>query len=231
MVLLGDIHGYLDSIVQLVDKSKLKDTYIIQVGDFEIGFRKDNDQTIGRLNKWLSKFNVTLLVIRGNHDNPNWFNGDKVWSHVKFLEDYTVMRIEDKNILFVGGAISINRKQKAATGEWFPGEVFKLDIPKLESFRDIDMVVTHNAPTFVYPFGCDAPIIHKFAKNDPTLIADLIAERKELNIMHDILIKNNYIKSWHYGHFHQSHEMNYGSCYFQLLGVCEAAVYKNSIFD
>ncbi len=36
--LLGDIHGKWDIINNWIDKFEIKDSYIIQVGDFGIGF-------------------------------------------------------------------------------------------------------------------------------------------------------------------------------------------------
>lgn len=231
MWLIGDIHSDINAIVSLVNRQKLNNDYVIQVGDFGIGFRDDNDLVMNKLNVFLENVNVMLLVIRGNHDNPNWFKGDKVWSHIKFLPDYTVLDIQNNNVLFVGGAISINRKQKEKEGQYYPEEIFKLDVEKLEQFRNIDIVVTHNAPNFIYPFGCDAPIVKEYAKNDSNLISDLIAERKEIGKMHDILVRNNYVKKWVNGHFHQSHEMTYSSCHFQLLGINEAVEHKNSLFD
>ena len=82
---------------------------MIQVGDFGAGFRKDFLDDMLYLNDVLNEYNVTLYVIRGNHDDPKFFNGNHNWGNLKLLKDYTVLDLEGKKILLIGGAISIDR--------------------------------------------------------------------------------------------------------------------------
>jgi hypothetical protein len=55
-------------------------------------------------------------MIRGNHDDPYYFN-NKVFSYsnVELLEDYTILTVGNDNILCVGGAISIDRLYRLET--------------------------------------------------------------------------------------------------------------------
>jgi UDP-2,3-diacylglucosamine pyrophosphatase LpxH len=78
---------------------------------FSIGFTTpENDMRILEdLNEQLKKKNITMYAIRGNHDNPAFFKGDHILSNLKLLPDYTVLDLEGKKILLVGGAVSVDR--------------------------------------------------------------------------------------------------------------------------
>ena len=54
--------------------------------------------------------NVECYMIRGNHDNPAYFEGT-TFSYKRFIAvpDYTILQACNHSILCVGGAISIDR--------------------------------------------------------------------------------------------------------------------------
>ena len=56
---------------------------------------------------------------------------------------------------------------------------------------------------------------------DYNLRNDLIKERKDMNIMYDILTKNNKIEKWLYGHFHCSNIIKYENLDFITLNIFE----------
>ena len=158
-----------------------------------------------------------------------------MYSNLKLVPDYTVMDIYDKKYLFVGGAISIDRKlrlhdmQEAASyGDkiekyWFD-EVFVLDEEKLANITGIDVVISHTAPNYCYPadklgFG---KLVNGFAKNDEPLIEDLKKERDDITKMFEILRKNgNNISEHYYGHFHFSNITMNGYTNHYLLNINE----------
>lgn len=222
MILLGDIHGNFNIITTQIRKYNIKNENIIQVGDFGIGFDDRIDlHNLNHLNNILSERNINLYVIRGNHDNPSWFKGELNLTNITLLPDYSILKIEDKNILFIGGAISIDREKRETNKSYWKDEVVVFDKDKLESIKGIDMVVTHTAPIFVYPMGIDAPIIDYFAEDDFTLKKDLLHERKTMDEIYNILNENNTINYWFYGHFHFSNKMFYNTTEFILLNCNE----------
>lgn len=216
---LGDIHGNFNFLKHQIHSKKITDCTIIQVGDFGIGFTyKENDeQTLNNLNDFLKDVNVTLLAIRGNHDNPDFFNGDYILSNLKLLEDYSTINIDNHNFLFIGGAISVDRTQRIKENNsnirygsrkrcyWEnEGIVYRPEITK--NLRDIDIVVTHTAPDWCDPnnklgFGS---FVEDWAKYDRSLIDDLLFERNQMRNMFLDLYENNKIKKHFYGHFHKS---------------------------
>ena len=223
--LLGDIHGNYNTITYWLGGVHHRDCHLIQVGDFGIGFRDPEREHIlmDSLNEKLKEKNVILYAIRGNHDDPDCFRLKQYEkSNIHFLDDYSVLELEGHKILLAGGAISIDRtvRKRDNPPSWFPGEVFVLDVEKLSSYRDIDIVVTHTAPTFCNPVGWNQ-LVHDWADMDPGLHHELPKERMMLTEMHDILIKENKIKKWFYGHFHFSKKEKHGDVEFQLLAINE----------
>jgi UDP-2,3-diacylglucosamine pyrophosphatase LpxH len=219
MYLLGDIHGNFNEISYFAQKNIEKEpTTLIQVGDFGAGFHSDFLDDMEQLNTTLNEFNVTLYAIRGNHDDPKFFDGTYNWSNIKLLPDYTVMVIEGKRILFIGGATSIDRLQRTPGKTWWDGEVFNLDVDKLSQFEGIDVVVTHTAPKFAFPIGFNS-LVMSFAAYDSTLIENLTNERNAVGIVHETLKEKNKIKKWFYGHFHTTETTRYEDTDFHVLGI------------
>lgn len=218
---LGDIHGNFEFLKREIKRLKIgkndEVAYIIQCGDFGIGFHPTKDvETLYLLNKFLKKRNIILIAIRGNHDDPSFFNGDYLLSNLKLVPDYSTMDIYNIKYLFVGGAISIDRKprlermQEAASyGNklslyWFD-ETFNLDEEKISQIKDVDVLVTHSAPPYCFP-ETKGPLVAEFARYDDELMKDLIKEREDISTMIDLLRKNgNFIRYHFYGHFHQHH--------------------------
>jgi len=236
IIYLGDIHGNFTQLRAYINRLNISDTTIIQVGDFGIGFttKKNDEEILFELNKFLESKTIIMLAIRGNHDDPFYFNGDHMYSNLKLLPDYTVMDIEDEKHLFVGGAISIDRKYRiendkvydrmgVAKNSYWKDEVFVLNKKKLNKIKGIDVLITHTTPDWCFPvnYGSFPEIVRSFANDDPSLIFDLTMEREELGKFFSILSENNNIKHHFYGHFHNSHTVENEGCTHHLLGIFE----------
>jgi len=236
ILLLGDIHGNFNYIMGEINRKRLTDCTIIQVGDFGIGFTTpENDMRILEdLNEQLKEKNITMYAIRGNHDNPAFFKGDHILSNLKLLPDYTVLDLEGKKILLVGGAVSVDRvprltemQKLARYGSkkeqyWFD-ENFVFDEDKVKDLTGIDVVVTHTAPEWCAPDnrGGFGPFVEGFAYYDNKLLEDLAFERSEVTKMFKILNSNNYIKNHYYGHFHRHDITINGYTTHMLLNINE----------
>ncbi len=233
---LGDIHGEFEILKQNIKNFDIKDCYIVQIGDFGIGFNslEDDKQILGHLNKFLRLRNILLIAERGNHDNPKFFNGDYYLSNLKLLKDYSQLNINDINFLFIGGAISIDRIPRMKRNKlnesldnpircYWKDEVFNFDEDKLNSIEGVDVLVCHNAPDFAVPnnnFGFP-DIVHEYAEKDSNLIKELLEERKLITKAYDILSEKNNIKHYIYGHFHRSYNMKIVDTNFRVLNCHE----------
>lgn len=133
---LGDIHGSLMEIAGHIRKYDLRNCALIFCGDIGFGFEKTEyyEQIYQKLRPLLSRNNIYCYFVRGNHDNPDLFDGKQI-AHKRFtaVEDYSVIRtfpmegsgvlpesrenatedsgdsVPTNSILCVGGAISIDR--------------------------------------------------------------------------------------------------------------------------
>lgn len=249
MIFIGDTHGNNGYMKMVIEGQDYRDMEMVHVGDFGVGFidMEQELKNLDALNDFMKERNIILHVVRGNHDNPHYFDGTYLNTNLKLHPDYTVLNIEGKNILLVGGAISIDRvprrryntmeiTQNHHSGKRYhwEDEKFVLDREKLEGMRDINVVVTHTAPHFAKPFDVKGKwpyIVKQFMGEDLTLGDDLVAERTLLDEMYTILNKNNYIEDWFYGHFHRNEYTNHEATLFHMLAINEMREYMGDNED
>lgn len=221
----GDIHGKYNEVLIFINKYDIKNAAILILGDFGIGFKHPLAE-ISKLNKFNTKLkesNTTVFVVRGNHDDPSYFYCEKYnTSHIKFVSDYSVLNINDMNILCVGGAVSIDRtsRKKYTEGygrDWWFDEIFKLDLEKIKTLKNIDVVITHSSPSFAYPYI--KKDFDEWLEKDEYLKTDIESERNDIAALYNNLIENNNIKKWYYGHFHSHNEMCYDNTQFICLSI------------
>lgn len=236
ILVLGDIHGNFNFLKHQINSKKITDCTIIQVGDFGIGFtNKENDEhTLENLNNFLKDVNVNLYAIRGNHDNPYFFNGDYVYSNLRLLKDYTALNIGGHNFLFIGGAISVDRTQRIRENNsnikygsrkrcYWENEGIVYNSEFTKSIKNIDVLITHTAPDWCEPnnklgFG---NFVEDWARYDENLISELSFERNQMTNIFLDLYENNTIKDHFYGHFHKSHFDNVNGVNHRLLDINE----------
>lgn len=81
-------------------------------GDCGFGFEKKEyyEQMVRRNTKRMNQANNWIVFVRGNHDNPAYFDGT-TFNYKRFIAvpDYTILQACNHSILCVGGAISIDR--------------------------------------------------------------------------------------------------------------------------
>lgn len=174
-------------------------------------------------------------MLRGNHDDPSYFNGEKKLDlkNIICIPDYTIINFHDKTILLVGGAISIDRMNRIMqynsriayyqlNGSSYEEAVSKtrasyweneLPIFNQTALNDIinqnitiSHVITHTSPSFA--FKNDNKDIKFWLNNDDTLEEDLNNERNVFDKIYHFLKNDNHmdIQKWIYGHFHSHHE-------------------------
>lgn len=239
---LGDLHGNFTLINQYIKMYGIKDAHIIQVGDFGVGFNtfEKEKRLLQMTHDVLVKNNIMVWAIRGNHDYKPYFDNDPFeFTNIKLVKDYTVLNLEGKNILCIGGAVSVDREwrytkaQKLGTyttptmghESWWPDEIFELDIDKLKDLKDINIMVTHTAPDYCFPdnkMGL-GPFVNGIIKDtgDVNLKTDLMYERNQMTHAFQIVKMNNDIEHHYYGHFHKSDVLNMYGTKHRLLNVGE----------
>lgn len=228
VMVCGDIHGDFDFVLRrLCLKYNINNTLLIVAGDCGFGFEPKSyyDDIVKKYREIMSLQNNHVLFVRGNHDNPAYFDGETFnYEFMKAIPDYTVVKVNNRNILCIGGAISVDRWiRKQRMNIYWSDEVPVFDEKTLEliskNFK-IDTVVTHTAPSF-----CELKSnkgIEFFLKIDDDLSDDIIEERLTMNRIYHKLIEDGHpLKKWYYGHFHQSHKEKIFNTTFKMLNIME----------
>lgn len=241
IVVSGDIHG---DIVPLVYKCcaqyGITDTLIIVAGDCGFGFERLGyyENLYKRCRDKLAKANNWLAFVRGNHDNPAYFDG-QCFKHQRWipLEDYTIIKACGHTILCVGGAISIDRRRRTESkyyhlpnpddllmpNVYWPNEAPVYNEAMLDNINErcaVDVVITHTSPSFCELSSHFA--LEDWAVNDKTLMDDVRAERKVMDDIYNyIYTKNHPLRYWYYGHFHESWHKEIDDVKFNMLDIME----------
>lgn len=228
---IADIHGDFDQFLRQV-KERFYGCNLIVCGDIGLGFLSTDKtiETLNHINNVLASIAVTCYMIRGNHDDPSWFDGTHDnYSHINLVRDYDLLRTaNDEYILCIGGAVSVDRSERikkynervkfridrlgdtedearaAVTQTYWVNEgiVYSKDIIE-QAIGDtkISYVITHTSPTFAFP--TNKTHIAYWLERDDKLLDDLNEERHILSEVFDYLTENGHnIKKWIYGHFH-----------------------------
>lgn len=199
-----------------------ENSIIVVSGDCGIGFNKEKYyyDLFVKYNEIFSKTNTIILFIRGNHDDPSYFNGEKInFSNIKAIPDYSVLITNNNITLCIGGAISIDRvwrkQQEAIINKYKKDYKRKLywEDEKCVYDKDlideiinnnikIDSIISHSSPKFAFP--SDKPNSINWFKLDSSLKNDIEDERDTLSKIYNHLSNSNLnIKFWCHGHFHE----------------------------
>ncbi len=221
----GDLHGQIESLVfKLQEQYKITDSVCFCAGDIGLGFYKENYylNLFKQLNNKLSKKNNTLLLIRGNHDDPGYWTTEKFnTSNILLIPDYTIVTVNDKKVLCVGGAISIDRTLRKDGIDYWKNENFTFKEDKLNQVT-ADIVITHSAPTFCFPNSKSE--IKYWLEKDHNLEKDIDQERDfHNNLYYKLILNGHHPTKWIYGHFHNSCNHRINETDFILLNELELA--------
>lgn len=247
IIVSGDIHVDFNQLVfKLCIRYQLTDTLLIVAGDCGFGFEKKEyyEQMVRRNAKRIQQANNWIVFVRGNHDNPAYFDGAMFnFKHFIAVPDYSILQVCNHAILCVGGAISIDRiyrinewnkrKYRVHSNEpqencfsrnlYWQNEVPVYDPDKMNAIRTsllIDTVVTHTAPSYCKLLSKSD--LNQWAENDPLLLDDMQSERETMDTLLDRLKTDNHpISHWYYGHFHQSWHSCIDGILYQMLDIME----------
>lgn len=235
IIFFGDIHGEFETLTYLIkrDAKDFTDTIIIILGDCGIGFYKEQyyKDLFTKMNKTFKNIGTTLIMFRGNHDDPSYYDGKRLnFSNIKVIPDYTVIETKKRNILCIGGGLSVDRvsrKQIEAKSNryknvkkiYWENEFPIYNEEKLNEIRDkginIDVIATHTAPSF-FPFKNDT-YIESYLSTDDKLAEDLVIERGIMDKIYEYITAFWGTKYWFYGHFHEYRMGKYEKMIYQMM--------------
>lgn len=180
-------------------KELTKKDYLIICGDF--GLVWDGSARERHWQNWLSNKNFVTLFVDGNHENFDMLRSipliEKFGGYVRevapsiyHLERGQVLTIDKKKIFVMGGARSIDKKDRIEHISWWEEEIpskeeMERAINNLDAVDwEVDYVITHCAPKSVQK------LISEWYENDPVVS---FLER----VCSDLKFKR-----WYFGHYH-----------------------------
>jgi UDP-2,3-diacylglucosamine pyrophosphatase LpxH len=248
LVACGDIHGDFNFLVnKLCIQYQLEDTVCVVAGDCGFGFENKGyyDNMVRRNCKRMDQANNRIVFVRGNHDNPAYFDG-KSFNHKWFIAipDYSIIKVGGHVTLCIGGAVSVDRNYRKSAWEKKQKELSRYThhsdskeilspnyywqdeapvfseslLSRILAEQAIDTVITHTAPSF-----CELqskPGIESWSKADSELLDDIQHERYTMDVIYE-RIKGHNVTRWCYGHFHQSWHSSIEGIMFKMLDIME----------
>lgn len=215
IIVCGDVHGEWKALVNKVVSYNLTNTSLIIAGDCGFGFNsvKHDIDTLIKLNEFFKSRNIVMHLVRGNHDNPSfWIKSRKDdFTNIVFQKDYSRIlnntfdydQEQEREIVFIGGAVSIDRDQRIEHESWWANEI----IVK-EPARRANIIISHDCPTFV------SPMDFKHKNNE-----DAYHNAKILDMVYDEMYHKPEL--WVHGHFHISKTTFFENTKFVSLDILE----------
>lgn len=202
-IVVGDVHGRYDCLQKIYTKNK--PDIIIQCGDFGYFPKFENCRM-----SFLEEIKCKTLFCDGNHeDHESLSKLDESGSvygleNVKHIKRGTVLTINQKRVLFVGGASSVDRKLRTAGYDWWPQEIISQeDIDKCLLAGKVDVVVSHTCPEEFLPHLLKGMRIYE--DKDPSRVAL------------SIILKECNPDFWYFGHWHTYKKSYYKSTFWTCL--------------
>lgn len=221
LILCGDIHGEFKKLIwTAIERYKLKNADIVVLGDFGVGFDNKIQADYEEVEKRLEKNDLVVYALRGNHDDPSWFDGTKDYERLKFLKDYEIITLgDDLDILPIGGGNSVDVEWRMKENErlkaknkacwWEDEDVVKKDLSEIP--KRVDLIISHEAPLLFEP-------IPMRMADCPLWQYDKILKTREY--LKDIAIGVN-CNYWFYGHYHKSMSGDFEETRWRCLGEME----------
>jgi hypothetical protein len=213
IIVVGDVHGRFNEF-KIGVRNILNETQnetepinFVQVGDFGLGFDDpcvafadlsdlDTDLAVRKSHLW---------VIRGNHDNPAFWNPSTGYKfdNIHFVQDDSLIELDGKWCYFAGGAISIDRIDRKQGVNYWPSETYAY---KHKNVGDIvDIIFTHDVYQAISNFSIHtSDIITEWLEKDAFLYADMLAQQYELSKIYENVVSKNKVVKWYHGHYHES---------------------------
>jgi hypothetical protein len=152
ILITGDVHGNFSALNNLINKEVPE--LIICTGDFGYWPKIPYLESIKNINVKRTK----IFWIEGNHED-HWSLREvqsyvlsyripvEISHNIFYLSRGTVQKLSDgRTIMFMGGALSIDKDRRQLGVDWFPEETISTgDLYSLPN-EQIDIIVSHTAP-------------------------------------------------------------------------------------
>jgi len=204
IIICGDVHAYWKELNKLV--SRRKPDIILQCGDF--GFWPN----IPKYDyKHIKNGDTKIYWCDGNHENhwelANLRGRDvsEIHPNVFYMKRGSILTLPDgRNVLFIGGADSIDKEYRHIGYNWFPEEIILYkDIENLP-YINIDIVISHTCPTEVYNFLKKKYLVDDKFRDPSQYALSYVLDKYKPSL-------------WYFGHFHINMDITIKNTKFTVL--------------
>lgn len=223
VLIVGDVHGNFDSLRTLIQyyRELIGIEYCIVCGDYGIwtDFKKDQIPL-----SYNTNYGIPVYFCDGNHENhaelDKYERGEihqlTDWLH--FCAFGSVLELNGTNILFCGGADSIDKQLRTPYVSWWPTEVISLEDLDYLPNCSIDTVISHTCPSEIADVIMQSHLQTIPGKSlDPSCsYLDRVLERYKPN-------------EWVFGHWHISFNWALNGTEFFGLNMLPQRLIKRSL--
>lgn len=197
MILIGDVHGKFDRWGRMLEQFASQEKTTLTLGDIGMGFNEIYDQMILEQDHDLAVMN---RVIGGNHDDYD------VLAQLEMNLGHFGY-IEEKDLFFIRGAASIDKKHRIPGVSWWENEELTDN-----QMRDLVALWEDTQPRYVVSHTCPMTVAHlMFGGAYPC----------RTGILMDELMRLWAPDKWWYGHMHMTWETRYEGTDFRCLDELE----------
>lgn len=209
-LLAGDWHGSFQQAEKVIRHAKeLGVDTIFQVGDF--GIWHNDKPFLNQMQHLLGEWNIQLLFIDGNHEDfPRLYDKKILEDGTRYVRDNIThvprgYRWDWKGLSFLalGGAASIDRKQRRDRYSWWIEELLtEEDILTAQSGGPVDIMITHDSPYGAPNSVTDSPLgqLEAMRYFGSDMLAYTTEHRKLLQRVTDVTTP----RILFHGHYHMS---------------------------
>lgn len=203
---IGDVHGKYEPYKRLIRDFPRS----IQVGDLGVGFKRTQGPNAGEIYANPPHYAMVAAdhkFIRGNHDNP-----EECKKHSQWIPDGHV----DDNMMFCGGAVSIDRDRRTEGYTYWSDEEL--------SIKELDVIVTDYLrvqPKIMVTHDCPEVIAEEMVRRSDRWqkLDPKYSSRSRQAFQH--MWSAHRPKLWIFGHWHVSAEFNVNDTRFICLAELE----------
>ena len=145
VLLVGDLHNQFNDLIVLINKKH--PDIVICCGDFGYWPRWTRSQKLSEIKPQGAK----IYWIDGNHED-HWSLRDRVTDELEkdiiYMPRGSTMKLDDgRNILFMGGAFSIDKDMRREGWDWFREETISDSDMRNLPDEKVDIFITHTCPS------------------------------------------------------------------------------------
>ena len=149
IMVIGDIHGRWDLLNHVIEHSE--PDRIFQCGDFGFWPKSSSWFSTNKIKNNRTK----IYFCDGNHDDHDSLNtleNNEIAKNIFYMKRGSTLCLPDgRNVLFIGGADSIDKHRRTIGIDWFPQEVLSESDFETLPDSEINIIISHTCPREVLP--------------------------------------------------------------------------------